>query len=404
MRLLLVGLNVDGTDLGESLSAFKLAQALSLQVDTTLLCMQWPGRKPVSEQLPHARVVTWLEPEWLMKLGRVRAMAKTSWPILCRHARRWIREAEQRGEYFDFAHQIVPQQMRNATPLRHTNIPYAIGPVGGSLSTPESFKDELEPRSLLVKLRGLDQLRFRYDPGIRKTFSKAELVIGVAPYVRDVLKDIPIKRFESLLEFSYDGLAPINRRSTKLGQLKLLHVGRGVRTKGLRDVIRAMALLKDLPEVTLTSAGEGSETDICREEAKRLGIEDRVKFLGLIPRSEVEQLYATHDVFAFPTFREPMGGVFFEAMRWGLPVITADRGGPQAIINASCGYKIAVEAPAQFSRDIAQAIRELASDPDLVRRLGEGSVTRLQGFGSWDDKATHLIKRYGEILKDLPQR
>ena len=49
-------------------------------------------------------------------------------------------------------------------------------------------------------------------------------------------------------------------------------------------------------------------------------------------RAEVEALYESHDLFCFPSFREPAGGVLYEAMRHGLPVITTDRGGPRGTI------------------------------------------------------------------------
>ena len=98
-----------------------------------------------------------------------------------------------------------------------------------------------------------------------------------------------------------------------------------------------MAMLKDIPGITLTSAGAGEEIDHCKAEAARLGILDRVTFLGRIAREKVEELYASHDVFCFPSFREPAGGVLYEAMRHGLPIVTADRGGPSWIVDASSG-------------------------------------------------------------------
>ena len=109
------------------------------------------------------------------------------------------------------------------------------------------------------------------------------------------------------------------------GRVVLLHVGRAVRTKGLRDVVRAMARLEDLPGVSLVSAGDGEDLEACRAEAVKLGVASRITFLGKISREEVEGHYAAADVFCFPSFREPMGGVFFEAMAHGLPVITAAR-------------------------------------------------------------------------------
>jgi glycosyltransferase involved in cell wall biosynthesis len=177
-----------------------------------------------------------------------------------------------------------------------------------------------------------------------------------------------------------------------------------VRTKGLRDMVRAMAHLADLPGVTLTSAGDGEDLAACRAEAARLGVADRVGFLGQVPRAEVDRLYARADVFAFPSFREPMGGVVFEALHWGLPVIAAARGGPGFIVDDSCGIRVPVTDPERYPRDIAQAVRRLAGDPALRRRLGAGARARVAGFGTWEETASRLIGLYRQTIAAEAER
>jgi glycosyltransferase involved in cell wall biosynthesis len=152
-----------------------------------------------------------------------------------------------------------------------------------------------------------------------------------------------------------------------------------------------------MPGVTLTSAGDGPDLAACRAEAEALGVADRIDFQGRIPREKVEELYATHHVFAFPTFREPMGGVFFEAMRWGLPVVTADYGGPQAIVDEASGVRVPVTDPVRFPSDIAAVLRALAADPARLASLAAGSHRRMASLGDWDDKARATIALYREI-------
>jgi hypothetical protein len=62
MKVLLIAPNVDATDVGEALMAFKWAEALSQRTHLTVLCFQRPGRPDVAGQLPRAHVVTWPEP------------------------------------------------------------------------------------------------------------------------------------------------------------------------------------------------------------------------------------------------------------------------------------------------------------------------------------------------------
>lgn len=400
LRILVIALIVDGTDVGETWSGFHWVKAMAEVMDVTLLCMQRPGRTPTAEQLPGVRVISWPEPAFLGRFERARAMLKPAWPLFVRHVRRWLADALARGEQFDIAHQLLPQAMRHASPLRHFALPYVVGPLGGSLATPPAFEQEVGGGGGLARLRAFDGFRLRHDPALRAGYARAGAILGVAPYVGRTLADagVAVRRFETVLERSADPIAHGTGRSTAAGAIRLLHVGRCVRTKGLRDAVRALARLGDLPGVTLTSAGDGPDLAACKAEAAALGVADRVDFLGKVSRDRVEQLYADHDVFCFPSFREPMGGVFFEALRWGLPVISARRGGPEAIVDESCGILVPVETPDQFAAAIAEAIRALAADPALRICLGNGAHQRLQSFGAWSDKARWLESLYREVI------
>lgn len=396
MKVVLLGPMIDGTEVGEAYVGFKWAEALSQKVELTVLTLHREGRKPLAEQLPGAEVVTWPEPTWLIGSERLKAMLKPSWPILGHYVRQWLRQAMNGGRRFDIGHQIGPNAPRYASPFRGQGLPYVIGPVGGTLQTPPGFRGETGNARWFTRLRALDQLRFRYDHFLRHSFMDAAAVIGVAPYVQDVFRDVPLKRFEVMLELGIDDVVQ-NVVPAHTG-LRLLHVGRGVRTKGLRDAVRAMAQLEDLEGVTLTSAGDGEDLDNCRREARELGVADRVSFLGRIPRADVEKLYQSSDVFVFPSFREPGGSVLYEAMRYGLPVIAANYGGPGHILDDNSGIRLPVTTPDAMARDIAAAVRRLYMDPALRKSLGDGAREKVRRDGLWPNKADRVISLYRELL------
>ncbi len=398
MKVLLIAPNIDAADVGEAFVAYKWAQSLSAHAELTVLAFQRAGRPELEQQLPDARVVTWPEPAWARKHERLNAMLKPAWPVFAKCVRKFVRRALCDGERFDIAHQLMPQAARYTSPLRHFNMPYIIGPLGGALDTPAAFRKEAGSAPLFTRLRALDQMRLKYDPWLRGSYSGAACILGVAPYMREVLSDVPLRQFESMLELGIEEVSIAGTRMPASGTMRVLHVGRGVRTKGLRDTVRAMAELKDLPKVTLTSAGGGEEIEICRAEAERLGVSDRVTFLGRISREKVEQLYACHDLFCFPSFREPAGGVLYEAMRHGLPVITADRGGPAWIIDETCGLRVPVTTPENFAKEISQRLRQMALDPEERCRLGRGARTKVAREGLWSVKAFGLIDLYKSTL------
>ena len=401
MKVLLLSYGFDGTDVGEALVAFQWAKALAERAEVTVLGLERPGRPPLTPQLPGLEVVTWPEPAFLQRAERFNAMLKPAYPLLWWRVRRWIRRQLAAGRSFDIAHQIMPQAARYPCPFHGLGIPYVIGPLGGALPTPPGFASEVGTARWYTRLRALDQWRFRHDPWLRRSYAGAELVMGVAPYMAQSLASIPLKRFEPVLELGVDELPPERPPRTGPG-LKLLHVGRGVRTKGLRDVVRAMAQITDLDDVTLTSAGRGEEIALAEAEAQRLGVADRVNFLGQVPRARVEELYAEADIFTFPSFREPAGGVLYEAMRAGLPVITVDYGGPAFIVDNSCGIRLPVTTPEALARDVGGAIRTLHDDPERRLAMGRASRARVVAQGHWPNKIARLMGQYETILGGDP--
>jgi len=399
LSILLIAPNCDGTDVGEAFWAHRWTQHLSERANVTLLTQLRKGRMPASAQLPLTRVIEWPEPELPRSLERVRGMLKPGYPIFASRVRRWIGAELKSGRSFDIMHQLLPLALRYASPAHGFGIPYVLGPHAGSLSTPKAFVEECRSAPLFTRLRAIDRFRLEADPWLRRSFAGAACVIGAAPYVRDVLGSIDVKRFQVISELGVDEpLPPLHKRDAAPG-LKLLHVARAVRTKGLRDAVRALALLPDLANVTLTQAGDGEELGLCREEARRLGVENRIKFLGRIPRQQVEELYASSDAFLFPSFREPSGSVVFEAMRHGLPVIAANRGGPGHVVDGDSGIKVPVETPEQLAQDLAKAIRHLAGNPEERARLSEGARARALQLGAWPRKVDWLLELYHSILQ-----
>lgn len=397
LRALIMAPHLDSADVGETLVAYELVAEMSRHADLTVLAFECRKGPPLAEQLPLAETIAFVEPEWMRGDGRLNAMAKPFIFLLNRKVKRWLRAALKAGRSFDVAHQILPAAPRYGSPLAGFDIPFVLGPVGGALPTPPAFREEVGSAPWYTRLRSLDALRFRHDPVLRRSYRKAALTLGVAPYMREILAPLEMRRFEPFLGIGVDDLAPEVERHDRTDQLSLLHVGRAVRTKGLRDSIRALAELPDMPGVTLTSIGGGEEVEICREEAARLGVADRVRILGHLPRPEIEALYRESDVFIFPSFRESMGGVLYEAMRWGLPAITVDCGGPGWIVDESCGLKVNLTSPEIMPRDLAQVIRQLATDPALRRTLSKGARRKIAAEALWSVKAQHMLDLYAEI-------
>lgn len=369
MRLVVISPYCDGTDVGEANSACDWVRHLAMRYEVTVLTLHRKGRQPLEEQVNNIRVVAWDEPAWLRLHERLNAMMKPAYAAFHRKARRWL--AEHADEY-DLVHQIGPLALRYPCPANGLDKPYVLGPLAGSVSTPEGFKQDGPIDAWYTRLRAVDHIRLRYDPWLRRSYREAAHILGAGTYVQEALAPIGIGSFSIESEIGIANLPPMppRRREPKT----LLHVGRGVRTKGLRDAVRTMARLADrFPDIRLISAGSGPEIERCKAEAQRLGVTDKIEFRGHVPRHEIEALYQQSDIFLFPSFREPSGNVVFEAMRHGLPVITADRGGPGHVVDQRSGIKVKAHDPEQMAGDLASAVTQLLIDPKRYASLVEGA-------------------------------
>ena len=176
----------------------------------------------------------------------------------------------------------------------------------------------------------------------------------------------------------------------------LLFVG-DLRTprKNLGTVLKA---LKHLPEhVHMAVAGylPGSPYP---EEAKALGIADRVHFLGLV--KEMPVLMHSVDAYVFPSRYEAMSLSLLEAMAAGLPVVTAHTAGGAEIITPECG--IVLDDP-DDPQALAQAVGRLASDDAQRLAMGRAANELATGFG-WARMAQQYIALYRQIAGQREDR
>jgi len=400
MRVLLIAPNCDGTDVGEAWSTHQWASRLAERCELTVLTYNHRSRPRATGQLPGARVVEWRDWPLVGRFERFNSMLKPGYLGFARKARRWIAGALERGERFDLVHQVSPLALRYACPAIGLGVPLVFGPVGGSLDSPESFKAELGTEPWYVRLRALDRWRLEHDAKLRRTYAETDVVIGVAPYVRELLESCGIspRRFEVMSETGVLEMPEAHDRCERSpGELKLLFVGRIVRTKGVRDAVRALARLPDLPGVTLDVVGDGDDLAACEAEADQLGLGARVGFHGRKTRAECDGFYARADAFCFPSMREPSGNVVFESLSHGLPVIASDRGGPGYVVDETCGLKVPVSDPGGYADSLAAAIRRLANEPGLVTRLSAGARARVESVALWERKIDRLCALYDEV-------
>ena len=150
----------------------------------------------------------------------------------------------------------------------------------------------------------------------------------------------------------------------------------------------AIAALPALPGAILLLAGAGPDEGTLREQARALGVADRVRFLGAVPHRDLPVLLSAADVFVLPSASEGLANAWVEALACGTPVVTTPIAGARELITSS-DYGRLAERNADA---IAAAVKEVLAAPPPREAAAHGAA----GF-SWEASAAALIAHWRRL-------
>ena len=184
------------------------------------------------------------------------------------------------------------------------------------------------------------------------------------------------------------------------GAPRLAVVGRLIPIKGHDVLLRALARVREqLPEVTLEIAGDGPLEPELRATVSRLGLGERVSFLGRV--APPGPVFERAEVVVVPSFGEGFGMVALEAMERGRPVVASDVGGlPEIVADGRTGLLVPPGDPEAF----AAAIVELAGDPARAADMGAAGRTRALAEFSQERCTDRIEAIYGAALAAAGER
>lgn len=157
--------------------------------------------------------------------------------------------------------------------------------------------------------------------------------------------------------------------------------------KGLNYLIEAVALLvPKYPELRLKIMGDGSARPKLETLVKERGLEEKVIFLGRIPREETTPYYQEASLFVMPSLNEGMSNAMLEALASGLPIIATPTGGTAELVTES---KNGTVVPEQSVTALVQAIEPFLQHSELVTAYGTESRKRAEAQ-DWDKVAQNF--------------
>ncbi len=247
------------------------------------------------------------------------------------------------------------------------------------------------------------------SPLTRWVMKRADAIVGVSSFVAqsNIAMGYPADRTHYVHNgidiSSWDANADGNRIrqefNTGPDTILLAAIGRLVYYKGQMELLEAVRKVhQSYSDVRLLIVGEGDElpgsfTQRLKAMVETTELRDVVTFTG--HRRDVRELLAACDIFAFPSFEEPFGMVYLEAMLMKKPVVALDNGGVREIVEH--GKTGLLSAPKDIDQ-LAANIITLIQERDMRIQMGEYGRRRVEEHFSAERMASEFGELYQKIL------
>lgn len=178
----------------------------------------------------------------------------------------------------------------------------------------------------------------------------------------------------------------------------LFFMGRLVFEKGIHVLLEALPqILLRHPGVRVVVAGDGPLKGQLEQQARALGVAERVTFYGFADDEQRDRLLRVAQVAVFPSLYEPFGIVALEAMAAGVPVVVGAVGGFAEIVTRG---QTGLHAAPGDARALADAVVDVLSNPGLADRLRGAARRDVATKYSWDRIAGATAGIYEEVLAE----
>lgn len=188
------------------------------------------------------------------------------------------------------------------------------------------------------------------------------------------------------------------RRKFALDNEKIvLFVGRHVFEKGIQLLIDSVpSILKAYPNAKFVIVGKGPMTEELEDRVCKMGVKEKVLFVGYMNNEERDKLYKVSSTAVFPSLYEPFGIVALEAMAAGCPVVVSNTGGLSEIVEHNeNGLKVTPGS----SDNLRDNILEILFNDKLAEKFKEKALSLVEEKYEWN-KVAELTESMYKMVKD----
>lgn len=172
----------------------------------------------------------------------------------------------------------------------------------------------------------------------------------------------------------------------------ILSVGTLQPRKNYGRLIEAFArIAAEGPDHLVIAGGKGWLYESIFEQAKSLGLEQRVHFPGFVDDADLPALYSAARLFAYVSLYEGFGLPLLEAMACGTPVIASNVSSLPEVVG-----DVGLQVDPRSVDDIARALQQMTEQPELRERSIGPGLARAKSF-TWEKAARELLAIYDQV-------
>lgn len=310
-----------------------------------------------------------------------------------------LRALKRRAGQWDIVHRVTPVTPSAPTRLASLGLPTVIGPLNGGLpAAAPAFRglareDGAALRLLRVWPRLLDAM-FGSTRRAARILSATDATRASVP---DRHRGKVVPMLENGVDLTRFAATPWPPAPSAGNPLRVLFVGRMVPIKGVPMLLEALARVACQVPVQLDLIGDGPLRATLQQQARSLGLDDAVRFLGAADLDTVAQALRAAHVLCLPSVRESGGAVLLEAFASARPAIAIRFGGPGELVDEELGVAIAPTSHEAVVAEIAAALLDITVNPAQWRARGEAARARAATSYDWEAKIDAMLALYSEL-------